>query len=211
MLNNSSQQAAAADTLAMAQACQDQYIAQRLPPWLMRLSVAEFTLLSAALLELLACREGLSAALARLDNLDAFTRPLLHEALGAHGELDVDRLFFRQWYTFTSPTVSYVTAGFPLSTATTTTSRCSKPLWGTSQQNSSATSPVAIAWSMSLAHSVVNCPHHASPDCVESWTLARSTRRIWTLFCSPKSGDCWRDGNATACWWMPCRPGRKAY
>ncbi|WP_043202021.1 NEL-type E3 ubiquitin ligase domain-containing protein [Pseudomonas putida] len=114
MLNNSSQQAAAADTLSMAQACQDQYIAQRLPSWMMRLSVAEFTLLSGALMELLACREGLSAALARLDNLDAFTRPLLHEALGAHGELDVDRLFFRQWYTFTSPTVSYVTSRLPV-------------------------------------------------------------------------------------------------
>ena len=114
MQNTSSQLPAAADTLARAQACQDQYIAQRLPTWMMRLSVAEFTLLTEALTQLLACREGLSAALAQLSNLDAFTQTLLQEALGAHGELDADRLYFRQWYTFTSPTVSYVTSRLPV-------------------------------------------------------------------------------------------------
>jgi len=114
MQNNSSQPSAAADTLAMAQACQDHYIAQRLPAWMTRLSVAEFTLLSEALPELLACREGLSSALARLNNLDAFARPLLQKALGAHGGLDVDRLYFRQWYTFPSPTINYVTGRLPV-------------------------------------------------------------------------------------------------
>lgn len=114
MQNNSSQPSAAADTLAMAQACQDHYIARRLPAWMTRLSVAEFTLLSEALPELLACREGLSAALARLNNLDAFAHPLLQKALGAHGDLDVDRLYVRQWYTFPSPTINYVTGRLPV-------------------------------------------------------------------------------------------------
>ncbi|WP_409262336.1 NEL-type E3 ubiquitin ligase domain-containing protein [Pseudomonas putida] len=114
MQNNSSQPSAAVDTLAMAQACQDHYIAQRLPAWMKRLSMAEFTLLSEALPELLACRAGLASALARLSNLNAFARPLLQQALGAHGDLDVDRLYFRQWYTFPSPTIHYVTSRFPV-------------------------------------------------------------------------------------------------
>ncbi|HBK51191.1 MAG TPA: hypothetical protein DDZ74_18300, partial [Pseudomonas sp.] len=114
MQNNSSQPSAAVDTLAMAQACQDHYIAQRLPAWMKRLSMAEFTLLSEALHELLACRAGLSSALARLSNLNAFARPLLQQALGAHGDLDVDRLYFRQWYTFPSHTIHYVTSRLPV-------------------------------------------------------------------------------------------------
>ncbi|MFG0820916.1 NEL-type E3 ubiquitin ligase domain-containing protein [Pseudomonas sp. GLN_3] len=114
MQNNSRQPSAAVDTLAMAQACQDHYIAQRLPAWMKRLSVAEFTLLSEALPELLACRAGLASALARLSNLNAFARPLLQQALGAHGDLDVDRLYFRQWYTFPSHTIHYVTSRFPV-------------------------------------------------------------------------------------------------
>ncbi|HDS1707706.1 NEL-type E3 ubiquitin ligase domain-containing protein [Pseudomonas putida] len=114
MQNNSRQPSAAVDTLAMAQACQDHYIAQRLPAWMKRLSMAEFTLLSEALPELLACRAGLVSALARLRNLNAFTQPLLQQALGAHGDLDVDRLYFRQWYTFTSPTIHYVTSRLPV-------------------------------------------------------------------------------------------------
>ncbi|MDH0706116.1 NEL-type E3 ubiquitin ligase domain-containing protein [Pseudomonas sp. GD03862] len=114
MQNNSSQPSAAVDTLAMAQACQDHYIAQRLPAWMKRLSMAEFTLLSEALPELLACRAGLSSVLARLGNLNAFARPLLQQALGAHGDLDVDRLYFRQWYTFPSHTIHYVTSRFPV-------------------------------------------------------------------------------------------------
>ncbi|AFK67345.1 hypothetical protein A210_17280 [Pseudomonas putida SJTE-1] len=114
MQNNSRQPSAAVDTLAMAQACQDHYIAQRLPAWMKRLSVAEFTLLSEALPELLACRAGLVSALARIRNLNAFTQPLLQQALGAHGDLDVDRLYFRQWYTFTSPTIHYVTSRLPV-------------------------------------------------------------------------------------------------
>lgn len=81
MQNTSSQPSAAVDTLAMAQACQDHYIARRLPAWMKRLSMAEFTLLSEALPELLACRAGLSSALARLRNLSAFTQPLLQQAL----------------------------------------------------------------------------------------------------------------------------------
>lgn len=114
MQNTSSQPSAAVDTLAMAQACQDHYIARRLPAWMKRLSMAEFTLLSEALPELLACRAGLSSALARLRNLSAFTQPLLQQALGTHGSLDVDRLYFRQWYTFTSPTINYVTSRLPV-------------------------------------------------------------------------------------------------
>ena len=109
MQNNSRQPSAAVDTLAMAQACQDHYIAQRLPAWMKRLSMAEFTLLSEALPELLACRAGLVSALARLRNLNAFTQPLLQQALGAHGDLDVDRLSFRQWYTFTSVSYTHLT------------------------------------------------------------------------------------------------------
>lgn len=114
MQNNSRQPSAAVDTLAMAQACQDHYIAQRLPAWMKRLSMAEFTLLNEALPELLACRAGLVSSLARLRNLNAFTQPLLQQALGAHGDLDVDRLSFRQWYTFTSPTIHYVTSRLPV-------------------------------------------------------------------------------------------------
>ncbi|WP_426808882.1 NEL-type E3 ubiquitin ligase domain-containing protein [Pseudomonas sp. WOUb67] len=114
MQGNTRKPSAAVDTLAIAQACQDQYIAQRLPAWMLRLTKAEFNLLSEALPQLLACREGLSSALAQLRNLDQFARPLLQQAFSAHGDLDVDRLYFRQWYTFTSPTVSYLTSRVPV-------------------------------------------------------------------------------------------------
>ncbi|MFK0094493.1 NEL-type E3 ubiquitin ligase domain-containing protein [Pseudomonas sp. NPDC090592] len=114
MQGNSTSQPTTVDALAIAQACQDHYIAQRLPAWMARLSVAEYRLLNQALPQLLACREGLAAALARLRNLDEFTRPLLQQALGAHGPLDVDCLYFRQWYYYTSPTVSYMTGRLPV-------------------------------------------------------------------------------------------------
>ncbi|MFF7063099.1 NEL-type E3 ubiquitin ligase domain-containing protein [Pseudomonas sp. NPDC008258] len=114
MQGNSTSQPAVVDALAIAQACQDHYIEQRLPAWMARLSVAEYKLLSQALPQLLACREGLAAALARLRKLDEFTRPLLQQALGASDTLDVDRLYFRQWYHYTSPTVSYVTGRLPV-------------------------------------------------------------------------------------------------
>ncbi|MGE8058824.1 NEL-type E3 ubiquitin ligase domain-containing protein [Pseudomonas sp. NPDC089547] len=114
MQGNSTSQPTAVDALAVAQACQDHYIAQRLPAWMARLSVAEYTLLSQALPQLLACRESLAAALARLRNLDEFTRPLLQQALGASDSPDVDRLYLRQWYYYTSPTVSYVTGRLPV-------------------------------------------------------------------------------------------------
>ncbi|MBR7540454.1 hypothetical protein KC221_30165, partial [Mycobacterium tuberculosis] len=60
----------AVDALAIAQACQDHYIAQRLPAWMAKLTVADYRLLSQALSQLLACREGLTQALAQVRNLD---------------------------------------------------------------------------------------------------------------------------------------------
>lgn len=114
MQGNANQPSNTVDTLAIVQAGQDQYIAQRLPAWIAQLGRAEYQYLSEALPALLACREGLSAALARLRNLDDFTRPLLQQALSARGDLDLDQLYFRQWYTFTSPTINYVTSRVPV-------------------------------------------------------------------------------------------------
>lgn len=104
----------AVDALAIAQACQDHYIAQRLPAWMAKLTVADYRLLSQALSQLLACREGLTQALAQVRNLDDFSRPLLQQALARFGTLDADRVCLRQWYYFTSPTISYVTGRLPV-------------------------------------------------------------------------------------------------
>ena len=75
--------------------------------------MADYRLLSQALSQLLACREGLTQALAQVRNLDDFSRPLLQQALARFGTLDADRVCLRQWY-FTSPTISYVTGRLPV-------------------------------------------------------------------------------------------------
>ncbi|BBH46774.1 NEL-type E3 ubiquitin ligase domain-containing protein [Pseudomonas sp. KU43P] len=102
------------DTLAVAQAYQDQLIANRLPNWMASLDEGEFKVLREALRKLMQTHRGLAVAFARVRRLDDFARPLLQEALDRHGGLQVDQLYFRRWYTFISPTVTYVAGRVPV-------------------------------------------------------------------------------------------------
>ncbi|MBH3428101.1 NEL-type E3 ubiquitin ligase domain-containing protein [Pseudomonas alkylphenolica] len=103
-----------ADTLAVAQAYQDQLIANRLPSWITSLDESEFTVLSEALRELMQTSEKLRVAFAQVKRLDDFARPLLQQALDRHGGLEADALYFRRWYNYISPTVSYVAGRLPV-------------------------------------------------------------------------------------------------
>jgi hypothetical protein len=108
MQSSNQQPSVAVDTLAVAQAYQDQLIVKRLPEWVTRLSEAEFTLFSDALRSLLDCEQKLSAAFARISNIDVFAKPLLQQALKAHGNLDPGAMYFRRWYVYEANTVSYL-------------------------------------------------------------------------------------------------------
>lgn len=108
MQSSNQQPSVAVDSLAVAQAYQDQLIAKRLPAWVTRLSESEFTLLGDALRRLLDCEQKLSAAFARIRHIDVFTKPLLQQALQAHGNLDPAAMYFRRWYVYEANTVSYL-------------------------------------------------------------------------------------------------------
>lgn len=108
MRSSNQQPSVAVDTLAVAQAYQDQLIVKRLPEWVTRLSEAEFTLFSDALRSILDCEQKLSAAFARISNIDVFAKPLLQQALKAHGNLDPGAMYFRRWYVYEANTVSYL-------------------------------------------------------------------------------------------------------
>ncbi|MBI6951597.1 NEL-type E3 ubiquitin ligase domain-containing protein [Pseudomonas sp. CCOS 191] len=108
------QQPNAIDSIAVAQAYQDQVIAKRLPSWVIRLSELEFALLGDALRQLLKCNRRLSSAFARIRNIDAFARPLLQLALQPYGRPDVGALYFRRWYVYDAHTVSVFTGRVPV-------------------------------------------------------------------------------------------------
>ncbi|MBV4507456.1 leucine-rich repeat domain-containing protein [Pseudomonas sp. BW13M1] len=88
------------DTLAIEQDYQDRLVARRLPSWLRGLNQAQFAVLGEALKTSLRCRQGLSKALARIQGIDHFARPLLQQALRDRQGVvqDVDNLFFRRQY-----------------------------------------------------------------------------------------------------------------
>ncbi|WDY56142.1 NEL-type E3 ubiquitin ligase domain-containing protein [Pseudomonas sp. PSKL.D1] len=102
------------DTLAVAQAYQDQLIAKRLPDWVSQLNESEFTALSEALRQLLRCNQQLSVVFAQVRNIDDFARPLLNQALDGYGHLDVDALYFRKWYVYEAYTSSYFAGRVPV-------------------------------------------------------------------------------------------------
>jgi len=114
MQDNTPQSSAEVDTLAVAQAYQDQLIAKRLPSWMSSLDEDEFNVLREALRKQMQTRQRLDAAFARVRRLDDFARPLLQQALDRLGGLQVDRLYFRRWYSFTSPTVTYLAGRVPV-------------------------------------------------------------------------------------------------
>ncbi|MBV4507457.1 hypothetical protein HU751_021735 [Pseudomonas sp. BW13M1] len=127
MQSSNQQPSVAVDTLAVAQAYQDQLIVKRLPEWVTRLSEAEFMLLGDALRKLLNCEQKLSAVFARISNIDDFARPLLEQTLdtlqhalqallrrpGTQSSSDLGNLYFRRWYVYESPTVSYWSGRVP--------------------------------------------------------------------------------------------------
>ncbi|MBC3436677.1 hypothetical protein HU735_14740 [Pseudomonas sp. BW16M2] len=88
------------DTLAIEQAYQDRLVARHLPSWLRGLNQAQLAVLGEALKTSLRCRQGLSKALARIQGIDHFARPLLQQALRDRQGVvqDVDTLFFRRQY-----------------------------------------------------------------------------------------------------------------
>jgi hypothetical protein len=102
------------DTLAVAQAYQDQLIAKRLPAWMSSLSEGEFSVLSEALRKLVHLRQQLAVAFARVRHIDDFAKPLLQQALDRHGRLEVEKLYFRRWYHYISPTSSFVAGRLPV-------------------------------------------------------------------------------------------------
>ncbi|KNX78432.1 hypothetical protein DA83_22710 [Pseudomonas sp. 250J] len=127
MHSTTQQPSVAVDTLAVAQAYQDQLIVKRLPEWVMRLSEAEFTLLGDALRNLMSYEQKLSAVFARITNIDDFARPLLDQTLdtlqhplhalldlpATQDTMDIGNLYFRRWYVYESPTVSYWSTRVP--------------------------------------------------------------------------------------------------
>ncbi|MDF9619180.1 NEL-type E3 ubiquitin ligase domain-containing protein [Pseudomonas entomophila] len=104
------------DTLAIEQAYQDRLIARRLPSWMSELSPVQFDVLSEALKTSLACQQGLDAAFTPVQGIDAFTRPLLQQALAERYKVDqaVDTLFFRQQYFYWANEGGQVAGRYPL-------------------------------------------------------------------------------------------------
>ena len=114
MQENTPPPSAEVDTLAVAQAYQDQVIAKRLPGWMALLSESENDALGDALRNLLACRQKLTLEFAQVRGIDDFIKPLLQQALDRLGRFRVDQLYMRRWYTFTSNTLSYVAGRVPV-------------------------------------------------------------------------------------------------
>ncbi|NIF18774.1 NEL-type E3 ubiquitin ligase domain-containing protein [Pantoea sp. Cy-639] len=103
------------DALAVAQRYQDSLIARRLPAWMSKVDPSNFGLLAQALQSGLLCRQRLAGIWARVEPVDRFARARLQQAVEARYaiKVDVERLYFRQWYYFTSPSSSYITSRVP--------------------------------------------------------------------------------------------------
>ncbi|CAK16109.1 NEL-type E3 ubiquitin ligase domain-containing protein [Pseudomonas entomophila] len=110
------QPATSVDTLAIEQAYQDRLIARRLPSWMSGLTPAQFSVLSEALKTSLACRQALGKVFARLQGIDAFTRPLLQQALAERYQVDhaVDMLYLRRQYFHLANEGGLVAGRYPL-------------------------------------------------------------------------------------------------
>lgn len=104
------------DTLAIAQQFQDRLIARRLPDWVIQVHDMHYPDLVEALHIGLRCRQRLRTLWSRVEQIERFARQQLQAAMharqGAH--LDIDQLFFRQYYFFISPEHSPWTGRLPL-------------------------------------------------------------------------------------------------
>ncbi|QHG66367.1 dermonecrotic toxin domain-containing protein [Pseudomonas putida] len=100
------------DVSTQLRSFQDGFIARRLPGWLQKLDPARFALLSEALHAGLATRRQLSAIFSRVQNIDEFARRRIVDQFGL--STAPDKLFLQQWYTYSSPTVHWVTGRLPI-------------------------------------------------------------------------------------------------
>lgn len=108
--------AEAVDALALVQRFQDQMIANRLPDWVGKVAPGDYGLLNEALRMGLVCRQRLARVWAQVEPIDQFATTRLQQALAAQQDLsdDVSQLYFRQWYDYQSPSVSYFTTRVPI-------------------------------------------------------------------------------------------------
>ncbi|BFO04765.1 C-terminal novel E3 ligase, LRR-interacting [Pseudomonas guariconensis] len=108
-------QSTAMDMMAIAQQFQDQLIAKRLPDWMGKVRVSDFTLLREALVNGLQSRRQLAKCWSKIESLDSFCITRLNTALQEkfNAGLDAKQHFLRQWYTYTSPEHSYYTSHYP--------------------------------------------------------------------------------------------------
>lgn len=100
------------DVSAQMRSFQDGFIARRLPDWLKKLNPARFALLSEALHAGLVTRRQLSAIFSRVQNIDEFAKERIIDRFGL--STAPDKLFLRQWYTYSSPTVHWATSRLPI-------------------------------------------------------------------------------------------------
>ncbi|MDD2091284.1 hypothetical protein NP522_13965 [Pseudomonas guariconensis] len=108
-------QSTAMDMMAIAQQFQDQLIAKRLPDWMGKVRVSDFTLLREALVNGLQSRRQLAKCWSKIESLDSFCITRLNTALQEkfNTGLDAKQHFLRQWYTYTSPEHNYYTSHYP--------------------------------------------------------------------------------------------------
>jgi len=97
---------------AQLRSFQDGFIARRLPDWLKKLNPAHFALLSEALHAGLATRRQLSAIFSKVQNIDEFAKARVADQFGP--STAPDKLFLRQWYTYSSPSVHWATSRLPI-------------------------------------------------------------------------------------------------
>lgn len=100
------------DAITQLRNFQDGFIAGRLPDWLKKLNPAHFALLSEALHAGLATRQQLSTIFSRVQNIDEFARKRVADQFGL--KTAPDKLFLRQWYTYSSPSVHWATSRLPI-------------------------------------------------------------------------------------------------
>lgn len=100
------------DVIAQLQSYQDGFIASRLPNWLKKLKPAHFSLCGEALQASLVTRQQLSKMLSRLEGIDTFASKCISSQLALPGP--PEKLYLRQWYTYSSPTVHWATGRLPV-------------------------------------------------------------------------------------------------
>ncbi|NQD76388.1 dermonecrotic toxin domain-containing protein, partial [Pseudomonas sp. CM27] len=100
------------DVTEQLRSFQDSFIASRLPGWLKKLNPTHFALLSEALHAGLAARRQLCATFSRVQGIDEFARKHVAAQVGLNAP--PDKLFLRQWYTYSSPSVHWTTSRLPI-------------------------------------------------------------------------------------------------